>query len=227
MSSPAHLQRRPALAHREPLAAPSGAAAMTERPFEGKLILRGKPELIGEAAAGVLGEVLPAKVNATATGKRGTAQWLGPDEWLIVTAPGAETALLADLSAALSAKHSQVVDVSDYYTTVVLSGARARDMLMKVTTIDFHTRAFKPGMGVTTNFARTVAWARQTGDAAFDIIVRISMADYLWCLLAEAGHEWGLPLQTPKGGDVKLHLPHFESDATDNATAIGSDLEIA
>jgi len=221
LSSPVTLQRRATLAHREPL------AALKEKPFEGKLILRGKLELIGSAAASVLAAPLPAKVYETATGKRAVAQWLGPDEWLIATAPGDEAALLADLSTALSAWHVQAVDVTDYYTTIALSGAHARDMLMKVTTTDFHPRAFKPGMGITTNFARTVAWTRQTGDTAFDIIVRISMADYLWCLLAEAGHEWGLPLQTPKGGDVKLHLPHFETGMADHATAVGSDLEIA
>jgi sarcosine oxidase, subunit gamma len=100
-------------------------------------------------------------------------------------------------------------------------------VLMKVATIDFHPRAFRPGMAVTTNFGRTVAWARLSGESTFDIIVRISMADYLWCLLAEAGREWGLPPQTPKGGDVKLHLPHLEAPAQSDAMITGSDLEIA
>ena len=221
------LTRRSALAHRTAIATPDGAAAISERPFEGKLILRGKLETTSAAVTSALGTALPGKVFEIATGAAAIVQWLSPDEWLIVTQAGAEAALLGSLGAALVGKHAQVVDVTDYYTTIELSGVRAREMLMKVATVDFHPRSFKPGMGVTTNFGRTVAWARQTREEAFDIVVRISMADYLWCLLAEAGHEWGLPLQKPKGADVRLHLPHPVAETTGDAAMVGSDLEIA
>jgi len=221
------LERRSALAHRQSLIVTGGAVSLTERPFEGKLILRGKLDTVGKKVAAVLGASLPATAMQTTSSPGAATQWLGPDEWLIVAAPGTEAALLADLGKALAGLHSQVADVTDYYTTIALSGTRARDMLMKITTIDFHPVAFRPGMGVTTNFGRATAWARQTGDTAFDVIVRISMADYLWCLLVEAGREWGLPPQTVRGADVKLHLPHLEAQAHDDATAVGTDLEIA
>jgi len=207
------LHRRAALAHREPLAA--DGAAIVERPFEGKLILRGDRAAMSSAAAQVLGANLPGQVHETSSGLRGTAQWLSPDEWLLITPPGAELALSKVLGAALAGQHHQIADVTDYYTTIELSGAHAREMLMKIATVDFHPRAFKAGMGVTTNFGRATPFLRQSrddalpGGAAFDIVIRISMADYLWCLLAEAGREFGLPVQIPKGL-VKLHLPHFE-----------------
>ena len=210
------LQRRSALAHRVPLGGGNSAAAIAEKPFEGKLILRGDITRIGRHAAKVLLAPLPGKVLETAEGPRATAQWLGPDEWLLVTAPGAETSLAGDLADALTGQHHQLADLTDYYTTIGLNGTAARDMLMKVATVDFHPRAFKRGMGVTTNLGRATPFLRQTRDDAepggpgFAIIVRISMADYLWCLLAEAGREWGLPEQHPKG-QVKLHLPHFET----------------
>ena len=223
MNQAAPLTRRSALAHRAPLSAPSGVAAMRERPFEGKLILRGAPGVVGDAVAGVLGTALPVDVLETANGTRGVTQWLGPDEWLIVTAPGTEAGLADELAKALTGKHTQVVDVSDYYTTIELSGVRAREMLMKIATVDLHPRVFKTGMGVTTNFGRTTAFARQIRDDAFDLVVRLSMADYLWRLLAEAGREWGMQRQTPKGGDVRLHLPHFEAataSVTDSAAPV-------
>lgn len=210
------LGRRSALAHRSALSAANGAVTVKERPFEGKLILRGSPERIGAPVASVLGSRLPAEAHGTSTGARGTAQWLGPDEWLLVTAPGAEAALANDLQQALAGIPAQIADVTDYYTTIELSGSRAREMLMKITTIDLHPRAFKKGMGVTSNFGRATPWVRQTGDdaeaggPAFDIVIRISMADYMWCLLAESGHEWGLPELEPKGAKVHLHLPHLE-----------------
>jgi sarcosine oxidase, subunit gamma len=209
------LERHSALKDRAPLASGDGAAALKETPFEGKVILRGDRERVASAVSGVLGCELPAQVHETAIGSRSMVQWLGPDEWLIITSPGDEAQLLGDVERALAGQHAQVVDVTDYYTTIELSGSRARDMLMKISTIDFHPRSFRSGMCVCSNFGRTVAYARQTqddggpGGPAFDLIVRISMADYLWCLLAEAGFEWGLPRQEPRG-KVKLHLPHFE-----------------
>jgi sarcosine oxidase, subunit gamma len=210
------LERKAPLSHRSALTGQGDSAAIAEKPFEGKLILRGTLERIAHKAGAALGTPLPATVHATAFSRGTSVQWLGPDEWLLITAPDAAVALQKELGQALAGEHHQIADVSDYYTTIGLSGTWARDMLMKVATIDFHPRAFKTGMGVTTNFGRAVATLRQTrddaepGGAAFDIVVRISMADYLWCLIAEAGREWGLPAQTPKG-QVKLHLPHFES----------------
>lgn len=220
------LTRRSALAHRTPLRSMDGKAAIRERAFEGKLILRGKLEAVGGAVAAVLAALLPDTACSTASGEQAVVQWLSPDEWLIVTAPGYETTLAASLEKAVADNHSQIVDITDYYTTIELSGAHARDMLMKIATVDFHPRAFKPGMGVTTNFGRTVAWARQTREEAFDLIVRISMADYLWCLLSEAGREWGMPPQAPKGGDVRLHLPHFEAESAVSSSELAPVLEI-
>ena len=205
------MQRRSPLGWRDAQRNPDGSVAITEKPFEGKLILRGDPALTGASAANVLGAPLPAKVRETATGRRGTTQWLSPDEWLIVTAPGAETDLIRDLTAALTGMHHQIANVTDYYTTITLGGAHAREMLMKIATIDFDPLTFKSGMGVTTNLGRANPWLRATSDDSFDIIIRISMADYLWCLLAESGHEWGLAGLTPKGAAVPLHLPHFET----------------
>jgi heterotetrameric sarcosine oxidase gamma subunit len=145
-------------------------------------------------------------------------QWLGPNEWLLVTEPGHEAGLAHDLGAALASHHHQLVVVTDSFTTIALSGFRARDMLMKITTIDFHPRAFAVGQGVTSNFGRVIAFVRQVADdkakdgPGFDLVVRSSMADYLWCLLCEAGHEWGLIELDPRGV-VRQHLPHWEDRA--------------
>ena len=118
--------------------------------------------------------------------------------------------LIQALAAALKGTHHQLADVTDYYTTIALDGTKAREALMKISTIDWDARVFKAGMGATTPLGRATPFTRMVSDnpPAFEIVIRISMADYLWCLLAEAGHEWGMPAQHPKG-QVKLHLPHF------------------
>jgi hypothetical protein len=35
----------------------------------------------------------------------------------------------------------------------------------------------------------------------FRLLIRWSMADYLWCLLADAGREWGMPAEVPVKGE--------------------------
>ena len=39
------------------------------------------------------------------------------------------------------------------------------------------------------------------GGPVFRLFIRWSMADYLWCLIADAGREWGVPEQSPVKGE--------------------------
>jgi heterotetrameric sarcosine oxidase gamma subunit len=79
---------------------------------------------------------------------------------------------------------------------------------MKFTTLDLHPRAFKAGMAAGSMFGRAHATLWQvTDDAAeggshFRLIVRWSMADYLWCLIADAAREFGTPETLPIGGET-------------------------
>jgi sarcosine oxidase subunit gamma len=206
-------RRRSALQHRRALSSPE--ASLREVPFLGKLVVRGDAYRIAGPVSTALRLDLPRTVKGTASAGGTTAIWMSPDEWWLVTPPGEETAIKAKLDIALYGTPSLVTDVTDYYTAIALEGPKVREMLMKLTTIDLHPRAFKAGDAVSSNFGRAVAVLRQTRDdagrqgPAFELLIRISMADYLWCVLAEAGHEWGLPLETPKG-QVKQHLPHFD-----------------
>jgi heterotetrameric sarcosine oxidase gamma subunit len=105
------------------------------------------------------------------------------------------------------------VDVSDYYTIIEVAGDQARELLMKLTTLDLHPRAFRPGMVTGSMFGRTQATIWQPpraggaggdddgGEPTFRLFIRWSMADYLWCALADAGREWGVPEQIPVTGE--------------------------
>ncbi|MEZ5775836.1 MAG: sarcosine oxidase subunit gamma family protein [Hyphomicrobiaceae bacterium] len=209
-------RRRSALSHRDAVKAPNGAARLAELPFRGKIALRGAPDRISGAVGEALGLKLPVAVKGTSRSGGASALWLGPDEWMIVTEAGGEGAAKAALDKALAGSPAQTVDVTDYYTEIVLAGPKAREILMRIATVDLHPRAFKAGDCIVSNFGRTVSICTMVEDVTsgaedrFEIIVRISMADYLWCTLAEAGHEWGLPELAPKAAKVKLHLPHFE-----------------
>jgi sarcosine oxidase gamma subunit len=67
-----------------------------------------------------------------------------------------------------------------------------------------HPRAFRAGMVAGSVFAHANAllWLPLGGDEeAFQLFVRWSMADYLWCVIAEAGREWGVPEEFPVKGE--------------------------
>ncbi len=80
---------------------------------------------------------------------------------------------------------------------------------MKLTTLDIHRREFQVGQVAGSMFGHASAWLWLTGESdddgpSFRLIVRWSMADYLWCLLAECGREWGMPEEQPVAGEALL-----------------------
>jgi sarcosine oxidase, subunit gamma len=207
MASAIDMHRRSPLFHRRPIEGENGAIRMTERPFLGEFILRADPKLVADLVHGAVGPKLPVEALTSATAGDTSILWLGPDEWMIVTAPEDADRRLAAARAALAQVHHQLVDVGDYYTMIELSGPRVREALMKLTTLDLHPRAFRVGMVAGSIFAHANAVLWQTADDAaeggpiFRLFIRWSMADYLWCLLAEAGREWGMPREVPVKGE--------------------------
>ena len=202
---------RSPLAHREPLT--GDALHVAERPFEGMLVLRGEAADLDAAFARTTGLALPRACRATARAPKMTALWLAPDEWLLVTPTLAEAAALAPrLAAALAAHHHQLVDVSDYYTAVEAGGPATRQALAKLVAVDLHPRAWRRDEVLGTLLAKAAVQLWLVADEAdadgptVRIIVRRSLADHVWCLLAEAGREWGLPAITPVGR-VPLEMP--------------------
>jgi len=199
--------RRSPLHPRLRISSDDGGVHLRERRFLGKLILRGDYEAVKGGISECLKLDLPQTSPNSVFGDKADILWLAPDEWMIVTEPEAERALAAQLGKALDGIHHQVADVTDYYTTIQLSGGPAREILMKLTMLDVHSRAFKAGevRGTMLMHCQATLLQRLDDDAedgpAFDIFVRWSMADYLWCLIAECGREFGLPAQKPITGE--------------------------
>jgi heterotetrameric sarcosine oxidase gamma subunit len=197
--------RRSPLAHRDAIEAPEGDLTLAERPFEAKLILRAEAE-VASLAAGALELDLPEACRFVEGGGV-LLGWLSPDEFLIAGKVDGERELAGRIGAALEGTHHLISNVTDYYTTLAYAGPRAREGLMKLSTLDLHPRGFAPGDLKGSVFMHANAWLAQRrgdddeGGPAFDLIVRWTFADYLWCALAHSGREWGLPEQTPVGGE--------------------------
>lgn len=207
MLEPASPVRRTPLAHRSRIEGEAGAAALWEVPHLGKFILRADRHVAVERLRAALGLGLPFDALTSSTVATTSFLWMGPDEWMLVTAPHEADLRAREASEALAGTHHQLVEVTDYYTTIEVAGRRARELLMKLTTLDLHPRAFHPGMVTGAIFGRANAtlWlpaeATEAGDG-FRLFVRWSMADYLWCVLADAGREWGVPEQIPVKGET-------------------------
>ena len=122
-----------------------------------------------------------------------TVAWLGPDEFLVMTALD-QLAMTADrLAGALAGHHSGVTEVSDHLTVIRLTGPRARWVLAKGCALDLHPRVFGPGNCAQTLFERAGITLLQC-DAAptYLLLVRRSFAAYLWAWLVDAGQEVGV-----------------------------------
>ena len=199
--------RRSPLSHRAPIDGEGGAIRIAERPFLGKFVLRVDPKEAADLLLGAVGMSLPTAPLTTATAADLALLWLGPDEWMLVT-PAEQAAAFVDAENALAGVHHQLVAVGDYYTVIEISGSGARAALMKLTTLDLHPRAFAAGIVAGAMFGRTQATLWQMADDSADggplfrLIVRWSMADYLWCLVANAAREFGVPEQPPVGGET-------------------------
>ncbi|MGW4488216.1 sarcosine oxidase subunit gamma [Amycolatopsis sp. NPDC004368] len=148
-----------------------------EEPFRTQLAVR--------VRAGLAGFDLPGPCTFT-SGDGVDVLWLGPDEYLVLAAPGRQTELEAELRAAGAAA---VTDVSAQRVTVRLTGSHARDVLAHGCSIDLDPAVSPPGTCVQTLLARTgiVLLVRDEG---FTVLVRQSFAGYFRRWLADAAAEY-------------------------------------
>ncbi|MEM7568122.1 MAG: sarcosine oxidase subunit gamma family protein [Pseudomonadota bacterium] len=197
------IEPRSPLAHRAPIGA-EDTVRLAEIRLATLSILRGEADGLVGPVRDAFALDLPREACTAAQGDAAACLWLGPDEWMLVSGTGE-----GDRHAALDdgiTGHHQRVEVSDHYTLIELRGAKARPLLSKLVPLDMHARAFAPGevKGTALGAAVTTLWC--VADDVFRLTARRSYADYVWCLLAHSGREWGLPVQSPRGGE-RLTLP--------------------
>jgi sarcosine oxidase subunit gamma len=166
------------------------AVRLQERAFLGHINLRcdpGDADLAGSLER-TLGCGLPRTPNTFALAPAAhKVLWLGPDEWLVLTQEGGEGALAQALRQAAGDGFATVVELGSGQTVIEISGARAREVIAKGCPLDLHPRAFGPGRCAQSRLARTLVTIAQLDDApTFALIVRRSLADYLWQWLLDA-----------------------------------------
>ena len=168
------------------------ALSIRECPMPGYLNLRGQPEQAAfvDAVRAVVGIEPPRVPNRVVESDGVRIIWLAPSEWLLVTVPGAQGDLESALRSALGDLFAAVTDVSSGFTTIEISGHAARDLLARGCTLDLHPRVFAPGHSAQTLFAKaSVTIVQLSAAPVFHLIVRRSLAQYLWHWLDDAARD--------------------------------------
>ena len=174
--------------------AANGQLRFTERGHLGYVNVRGDPTDTGflSAARGVLGCDLPTAANTVAEGGVHTVFWLGPNEWLVTTAPFAERGTANVLRTALAGHFAAVTEVGGGMTCLRIEGTPARALLERECPLDLHPREFPAGRCAQSHFAKAPILLRALADGGLEVYVRRSFADYLWKLLTDLGAEFGV-----------------------------------
>lgn len=158
--------------------------------LSGYISLRGNSQnaAFTKAAESVLGISLPILPCSLTNTPWGGVYWLSSDEWLIVCALEKRAALQQALQAALIGAHSQVVDNSGGFTSVLIQGKNATEALSHCTVYNLH--ALNANKIVGSTFGKASCYLYKQGDG-YNLIFRRSFADYIWRYLERAATPYG------------------------------------
>jgi sarcosine oxidase subunit gamma len=130
------------------------------------------------SVAARLALAIPTEPNTwRRTGGR-EALWLGPDEWLVVAAPGSAPAIVEELERALDGLHRSIVDVSADRAVIELAGDERRELLSRGCGLDLHPRSWRDGGCAQTLLAR-IPVLLQERERATRVFVRASFSHHL------------------------------------------------
>ncbi len=149
-----------------------------------RLVLRAREAAIAAAEA-QLGFTLPRQACRSA-GAAGThALWLGPDEWLILSAT--DEGRMDALSSAIGDTPHALVDVSHRQTAMVIAGPRVEAHLATLCALDVSIENFPVSMCTRTLMGKAEVVLWRMSQTAFHLEVWRSFSPYLWDLLELTG----------------------------------------
>jgi sarcosine oxidase, subunit gamma len=172
-----------------------GGLDLAERPFLGKLALRGDPAdgPFVAAAGAALGCVLPRAPGVGVARDRRVVLCLAPDEWVVVSEAGADD-LAVPLRQAIAGQCAAVVDVSCATATVSVGGPDAPALLRKVCRIDLARQSARACWETRLGPYAVLAHWRQAPET-FDLHVGRSYARSFWLWLTDAAAEFEIPVR--------------------------------
>jgi len=179
-------------------AAGDAGVALTEiRNFDLVQVMarRGKAAELAKAAKGRFGVAAPETPKAVQTADAALI-WSGPDQFFVLSKGGKNGMAVLAPSLAGSASLS---DQSHARVLISVSGAKARAMLAKLSSIDLHADAFAIGAAAATSMDHTsvTLWRgndRADGQAVFNVLVFATFAESLWHTMLDSAAEYGVAI---------------------------------
>ncbi|RWP49880.1 sarcosine oxidase subunit gamma [Mesorhizobium sp.] len=126
-----------------------------------------------------------------------TLIWSGPDQFLVLSKSGKHA--IDTLSQAFR-QSASLSDQSHARVLISVSGAKARAMLAKLSSIDLHPAAFSIDAAAATSIDHTSVnlWRgndRPDGQAVFNLLVFATFAESLWHTMLDAAAEYGVDIR--------------------------------
>ncbi|CAN7397988.1 sarcosine oxidase subunit gamma [Mesorhizobium sp. LjNodule214] len=157
---------------------------------------RGKATDMAEAAKARFG--VPAPDTPKVVGAvDATLIWSGPDQFLVLSRNGKHA--MGPLGQVFASSAS-LSDQSHARVLISVSGAKARTMLAKLSSIDLHPDAFPIGTAAATSMDHTsvTLWRGADGpdgQAVFNVLVFATFAESLWHTMLDAAAEYGVAIR--------------------------------
>ncbi|MFC3180008.1 sarcosine oxidase subunit gamma [Cypionkella sinensis] len=150
----------------------------------GMISLRAKPDVPGlaDAIMAAVGTSVPAMRQIETAGER-AAGWMSPDEYLLILPYGETDAALAKIASVLKGQHHLAVTLSDARAVFRIEGAKADQVLSKLSPVDFATLG--PKELRRTRAAQVAAAFWRDGDG-FSLVCFRSVAAYVMGLLSHS-----------------------------------------
>ena len=170
-----------------------------EAPLLGYISLRGNAQndAFTYAVNTTLSIALPTQPCSMIYAAWGSILWLAPDEWLLICKRDQRVSIQQLLETALIGIHSQVFDNSGGFTTVLLQGKNASDVLHHCIVYDLS--ALNAGKVVGTTFGKVSLFLHQQEDG-YSLVFRRSFADYIWRYLERSALPYGFGIAQLSNG---------------------------
>ena len=158
---------------------------------------RGQWGAVAQACTEAYGKAAPAKPQAVET-EGALLVWSGPDQFFILSARTAGGNSAMGTARSAFAGMASLSEQSDGRSLIRISGARARDMLAKVCSLDLHPAVFPVGTAAASSIDHTSVnlWRGKDvgGEATFYLLVFATFAESLWHTLLDSGAEYGISI---------------------------------
>lgn len=164
-----------------------GLARIEECGLQGMITLRGDlgSDAVAAAVKAATGHTVPALRRADVAGDTGVC-WMSPDELLLLVPHAEVSQRLAAAQAAMGQAHGLLVDVSDARALFRVSGPAAREVMAKLSPVDFAPGQFVPGQFRRSRLAQVAAAMWMQPDESFGVICFRSVAQYAFDTLRVA-----------------------------------------